>query len=117
MKITIAIFAVAAILATTVVMTTTTTQQASADRVGPNCPTTDPCPPGDPTREDRFTQGGLGEFYSKEGKESYYGSDITGQQFGQDRAGFASSLPGVIGSNTAYYGSGECHGKVPGACQ
>ena len=37
MKVTIAIFAVAAILATTGVMTTTI-QQASADRgVGPNC--------------------------------------------------------------------------------
>jgi hypothetical protein len=116
MKVTIAIFAIAAILATTGVMTTTTTQQASADRVGPNCPTTNPCPPGDPTREDRFTQGGLGEFYSKEGKESYFGSDITGRQFGQERGNIASSTPGVIGSNTAYYGSGECHGKVPDAC-
>lgn len=110
MKVSIAIFAVAAILATTIVMTTTTTQQASADRVGPNCP----CPPGN---EDQLTQGGLGEFYSKQGKETYYGPDITGQQFGQERASIASSIPGVIGSNTAYYGSGECHGKVPEACQ
>jgi hypothetical protein len=98
----------AAILATTGVMTTTI-QQASADRVGPNCP----CPPGN---EDRFTQGGLGEFYSKQGKESYFGSDTTGEQFGQERAGIASDTPGAIGSNTAYYGSGECHGKVPDAC-
>jgi hypothetical protein len=103
MKVTIAIFAVAAILATTVIMTTTI-QQASADKVGPN-------------DEDQLTQGGLGEFYSKQGKETYYGSDITGQKFGQDRAGFASSIPGIIGSNTAFYGSGECHGKVPDACQ
>ena len=114
MKVTIAIFAVAAILATGVM--TTTIQQASADRVGPNCPITDPCPPGDPTREDRFTQGGLGEFYSKQGKESYYGPDITGKQFGQSLSNNAKSDPGIIGSNTAYYGSGECHGKVPAAC-
>jgi hypothetical protein len=109
MKVTIAIFAVAAILATTVLVTTTA-QQALADRVGPNCP----CPPGN---EDRFTQGGLGEFYSKEGKESYFGPDITGKQFGQERGNIASSNPGVIGSNTAFYGSGECHGRVPEACQ
>jgi hypothetical protein len=51
-----AAFAVAAL--------TTTIQQASADRVGPNCPTTDPCPPGDLTREDRFTQGGVEAFPS-----------------------------------------------------
>ena len=112
MKVTIAIFAVAAILATSVLMTTTTTQQALADRVGPNCE-----PDDQECDENRFTQGGLGEFYSKEGKESYYGSDITGQRFGQERSDAASSTPGVIGSNTAFYGSGECHGRVPDACQ
>jgi hypothetical protein len=52
-----------------------------------------------------------------EGKESYFGSDITGQRFGQERAGIASSVPGIIGSNTTFYGSGECHGRVPLACQ
>jgi hypothetical protein len=103
MKVTIAIFAVVALLATTVLMTTTT-QQALADKVGP-------------LGEDALTQGGLGEFYSKQGKETYFGPDITGQQFGQERGNIASSNPGVIGSNTAYYGSGECHGKVPDACQ
>jgi hypothetical protein len=104
MRVVIVIFAIAAILATTVI-TTTTIQQALADRVGPNG-----------AREDQLPQGGLGEFYSKKGKETYFGSDITGRQFGQDRSSIASSLPGVIGSNTAYYGSGECHGKVPDAC-
>jgi hypothetical protein len=113
MKVTIAIFAVTAILATTVLMTTTT-QQALADRVGPNC---EPDDQVGECGENRFTQGGLGEFYSKEGKESYFGSDITGQRFGQERAGIASSVPGIIGSNTAFYGSGECHGRVPEACQ
>lgn len=76
MKVTIAIFAVAAILATTGVMTTTM-QQASADRVGPNCP----CPPGN---EDQLTQGGLGEFFSKQGRDTYFGG-VSGHEFGQDQ--------------------------------
>lgn len=109
----IAIFAAAAILATTVVMTTAT-QQALADRVGPNCA---PGAPVGTCPENQLTQGGLGEFFSKQGKETYYGSDITGKQFGQERGDIASSNPGIIGSNTAFYGSGECHGKVPQVCQ
>jgi hypothetical protein len=113
MKVLIAIFAAAAILAISVLMTTTT-QQALADRVGPNCEPDDQVGECD---ENRFTQGGLGEFYSKQGKESYYGSDITGQRFGQERSNAASSVPGIIGSNTAFYGSGECHGRVPDACE
>jgi hypothetical protein len=51
-KSTIAIFAIAAILATTVVMMTTTIQQALADKVGPN-------------GEDENKQGGMGEFLSQ----------------------------------------------------
>ena len=112
MNVTIAIFAVAAILATTVIMTTTI-QQALADQVSPNCK------PGAPQcKEDQLTQGGLGEFYSKQGKESYYGPDITGKQFGESLSNNAKSDPGIIGSNTAYYGSGECHSdREPKACR
>ena len=109
MKVTIAIFAVAAILATTGVMTTTM-QQASADRVGPNCP----CPPGN---EDQLTQGGLGEFFSKQGRDTYFGG-VSGHEFGQVRSDIASSDSEVIGANTAFYGSGECHSdREPQACQ
>ncbi len=115
MRAVIAIFAVAAILATTVVTTAATTQQALADRVGPNCKPGDPvggCP------ENQLTQGGLGEFYSKEGKETYYGSNITGQKFAQERSSIAKSDSEVIGANTAYYASGECHSdRHPEACQ
>jgi hypothetical protein len=102
MKVTIAIFAVAAILATTVVMTTST-QQVLADKVGP-------------LGEDINKQGGLGEFYSNDGKNTWFGG-VSGQGFGQERASIASSDPGIIGSNTAFYGSGECHGKVPEVCR
>jgi len=104
----IAIFAIAAILATGVVLTTTT-QQALADKVGPNGPC--PCPPG----EDVNKQGALGEFYSKDGRATYYGG-ISGTEFGGSISDNAKSQPGLIGSNTAFYGSGECHGKVPEAC-
>jgi hypothetical protein len=76
MKVTIAVFAVAAILATSVLMTTTT-QQALADRVGP-------------LGEDRITQGGLGEFYSREGRDTWFGG-VSGQQFGGVRSDIASS--------------------------
>ena len=80
-----------------------TAQQAVADKVAP-------------TGEDKNKQGGLGEFYSKDGKDNYYGTD--GKGFGDQRSDLASQLePGTIGSNTGYYGSGECHGKVPDACQ
>jgi hypothetical protein len=58
MKASIAIFAVAAILATTVIMTTTI-QQASADKVGPK--------PG----ENNVDQGALGEYFSKDGRDYY----------------------------------------------
>jgi hypothetical protein len=111
MRVTIAIFAVAAILATTVVVTTTIIQQASADKVGPNCK-----PDAPKCREDQLTQGGLGEFFSNEGKNTYYG--VEGNQFGDVRSDFASSDSGVIGANSAYYASGECHSdKEPKACR
>ena len=106
MKATIAIFAVAALLATTVLMTTAT-QQALADKVGPG---------GED--EDQLTQGRLGEFYSKEGKETYYGEEITGQEFGEERSDIAKSDSEVIGANSAYYASGECHSeREKEACQ
>jgi hypothetical protein len=50
-----------------------------------------------------------GEFYSKEGKQTYYGEDITGEKFGKVRADIANDDPEVIGANSAYYASGECH--------
>jgi hypothetical protein len=111
MKVTIAIFAVAAILATTGVMTTTI-QQASADKVGPNCK-----PEAPNCREDQLDQGALGEFYSKEGRDTYYGG-VSGEGFGDVRSDFASSDSELIGANTAYYGSGECHSdREPKACR
>lgn len=73
-----------------------TAQQALADRVGPN---------GE--REDKLTQGGLGEFNSAEGKDTYYG--VGGQEFGDVKSDFAESDSGLIGANSAYYASGECH--------
>ena len=105
MKVTIAIFAVASILATTVLMTTTT-QQALADKVGP-------------LGEDKLTQGGLGEFYSKEGRDTYYGDNgDDGQEFGDQRSDIAESDSEVIGANSAYYASGECHSdREKEACQ
>ncbi len=78
-------------------------QRALADKVAP-------------TGEDANKQGGLGEFFSKQGKDSYYGVD--GHEFGKVRSDFAKSSPNLIGANTAYYGSGECHSdKHPEACQ
>jgi hypothetical protein len=76
------------------VAVSSTAQQALADRVGPN---------GE--KEDQFTQGGLGEFYSKEGKDTYYGA--SGQEFGEVRSNIAKSDSEVIGANSAYYASGE----------
>jgi hypothetical protein len=70
-----------------------------ADKVGPN---------GE--REDVLKQGALGEFYSKAGKEFWFGG-ASGHEFGDVRSDIASSESGVIGANTAYYGSGECHSK------
>ena len=79
------------------VAVSSTAQQALADRVGP-------------LGEDKFRQGGLGEFFSREGRADYY--DVTpGPEFGQVRSGFAQSDPGVIGANAGYYASGECHSK------
>ena len=96
------------IIALSIAMLGTTTmimfgaQQGLADKVAP-------------TGEDKNKQGGLGEFFSKDGKDNYYGKD--GKDFGDLRSDLASGLePGSIGSNTAYYGSGECHGKQPDAC-
>ena len=107
MKVTIAIFTVSALLATTVLMTTTT-QQALADKVGPG---------GED--EDQLTQGGLGEFFSKEGRETYYGDNgDDGQEFGDQRSDIAKSDSEVIGANSAYYASGECHSdREKEACQ
>jgi hypothetical protein len=70
-----------------------------ADKVGPN---------GE--EEDLLKQGALGEFYSKDGKELWFGG-ASGHEFGDVRSDIASSESGVIGANTAYYGSGECHSK------
>jgi hypothetical protein len=79
-------------------------QQSLADKVGPNG-----------AKEDQLKQGGLGEFYSKEGKDLYFGKG--GHDFGQSLSGNAKSSPNLIGANTAYYGSGECHShKHPEAC-
>src|SRR5829696_8874907 len=86
------------------ISTTTTTQQALADRVGP-------------LGEDRITQGGLGEFYSREGRDTWFGG-VSGQQFGGVRSDIASSDSEVIGANSAYYASGECHSdREKEACQ
>src|SRR5215204_5798524 len=81
-----------------------TAQQALADRVGP-------------LGEDRIRQGGLGEFYSKEGRDTWFGG-VSGQQFGGVRSDIASSDSEVIGANSAYYASGECHSdREKEACQ
>ena len=95
------------------VAVSSTTQQALADKVSPNCK------PGAPQcKEDQLPQGALGEFYSNEGKQTYYGSDVSGQVFGDVRSDFASSDSGVIGANSAYYASGECHSdREPKACR
>jgi hypothetical protein len=70
-----------------------------------------------PNGEDEITQGGLGEFYSKEGREVHYGG-VSGQDFGDIRSDFASSDSELIGANTAYYASGECHSdREREACQ
>ena len=64
-------------LATTVI-TTAAIQQALADKVGPNG-----------AKEDQLKQGGLGEFYSKAGKDFYFG--VGGHDFGQSLSGNAKS--------------------------
>jgi hypothetical protein len=98
------LFFIAALLIGAVgIAVSSTAQQALADRVGP-------------LGEDEFTQGGLGEFFSKAGKDHYYG--VTGEEFGQVRSGFANSDPGVIGANAGFYASGECHSdRHPEFCQ
>jgi hypothetical protein len=73
------------------VAVSSTAQQALADKVGP-------------LEEDELKQGGLGEFYSKEGKDTYYGA--SGQEF-EVRSNIAKSDSEVIGANSAYYASGE----------
>jgi hypothetical protein len=89
----------------------TTIQQASADKVGPNCT------PGVPGTEDQLRQGALGEFYSKEGRDTYY-RGVSGQEFGEVRSNIAMSDSEVIGANTAYYASGEFHSdREKEACQ
>ena len=81
-----------------------TAQQALADKVGP-------------LGEDAITQGGLGEFYSKEGRDTYFGG-VSGEEFGQVRSNIAKSDSEVIGANSAYYASGECHSdREKEACQ
>jgi hypothetical protein len=85
-------------------------QRALADKVGPN------------PNENNVKQGGLGEYYSKAGKDYYFGTGathtISGHEFGQVRSDFAKSSPNLIGANTAFYGSGECHStKHPEVCQ
>jgi hypothetical protein len=77
-------------------------QRALADKVGPF------------PDEDHVKQGGLGEYFSKEGRTDHYGT-ISGHDFGQVRSGFAKSSPNLIGANTAFYGSGECHYNQPAA--
>jgi hypothetical protein len=99
------LFLIAALLIGAVgIAVSSTGQQALADKVGPNG-----------AKEDQIKQGALGEFYSKEGRGIYF-PGVSGEEFGDVRSDIAKSDPGVIGSNTAYYGSGECHGKVPDAC-
>jgi hypothetical protein len=99
-KVFLLAIAISAILS--VVIATTATQKALADKVGP-------------LGEDAEKQGGLGEFFSKAGKDHYFG--VNGHTFGQVRAGLAKSSPNLIGANTGFYGSGECHStKHPEAC-
>jgi len=68
-----------------------------ADKVGPNG-----------AAEDKIKQGALGEFYSKEGRDTWF-NGASGQEFGDVRSDIAKSDSEVIGANTAYYASGECH--------
>jgi hypothetical protein len=124
MKVSIAIFAVAAILATTGVMTTAT-QQALADKVGPK--------PG----ENNVDQGALGEYFSKDGRDYYADGELngvgtSGKQHGQATQTYArpDTTGGTcdinteqcshesydvrsLGDNFAFYASGECHDPTP----
>lgn len=94
-------------------MTTTTIQQASAARVGPNCAADAQVGECD---ENQLTQGGIGEFYSKVGRDTHYGG-ISGKGFGESLSNNAKSDSEVIGANTAYYASRECHSdRVANRC-
>lgn len=94
----LAIIAITAIIAS-ISMMVSFVGTSLADKVGPNG-----------AAEDKIKQGALGEFYSKEGRSIYF-PGVSGHQFGDVRSDIASSDSGVIGANTAYYGSGECHSK------
>ena len=61
-----------------------------------------------PKGEDKYKQGGIGEFYNNEGRADYYGG-ISGRDFGDSISDNANSAPETIGANTAFYASGECH--------
>jgi hypothetical protein len=101
------LFLIAALLIGAVgIAVSSTGQQALADKVGPNG-----------AKEDQVKQGALGEFYSKEGRDIYYGG-ASGQVFGEVRSDIAKSDSEVIGANSAYYASGECHSdREKEACQ
>ncbi len=72
--------------------------------------------------DDRNKQGGVGEYFSKDGRDTYYGG-ASGQEFGEQRSTYArpGDQPGGHesfgvqnnGANTAYYASGECHSRQP----
>jgi hypothetical protein len=104
----IAIFVIAAMLVTTLAMTTTT-QQALADKVGPH------------PEENRVRQGGLGEYFSSDGREAYGGTKGPGH--GDATSNFAKpgDQPGgheqfgldSLGENFGFYASGECHARTP----
>jgi hypothetical protein len=109
-KVVLLAIAISAILS--VVIAPTAIQKALANKVSPNCtPGVPNCP------EDQLKQGALGEFYSKAGRDTYYGG-ISGHDFGQSVSGNAKSSPNLFGSNTAFYGSGKCppHSKHPEVC-
>jgi hypothetical protein len=100
-KVVLLAIAISAILS--VVIAPTAIQKALADKVAP-------------TGEDALKQGGIGEFASNAGKDYYYG--VNGHTYGQVKAGYASSSPNLIGSNTAFYASGKCppNSQHPEAC-
>jgi hypothetical protein len=82
-----------------------TAQQALADKVGPH------------PEEDLVDQGGLGEYFSSDGREAYGGEKGPGhgdatsnfakpgdQEGGHEQFGLDN-----LGENFGYYASGECH--------
>jgi hypothetical protein len=81
----------------------TTSQQALADKAA---------------HDDRVKQGGLGEYFSEDGRDVYYGG-ASGEEFGEsvqnyarpgDHEGGHETFEGVdnAGENFAYYANGEC---------